>query len=97
MIDRFLMSQASAEQELDEEFALRVCELLNEEWNPEKFVNMIEAIQEDYLHDVKEHLEYAILHNDFTEYGRLVFKQVEEYCIKQAEDQANYEFSRGLN
>jgi hypothetical protein len=97
MIDRFLMSQASAEQELDEEFALRVCELLNEEWNPEKFVNMIEAIQEDYLHDVKEQLEYAILHNDFTEYGRLVFKQVEEYCIKQAEDQANYEFSRGLN
>lgn len=97
MMDRYLMSQANAEQELDEEFALRVCELLEDEWNPEKFDNVMESINNDCLYPVREQLEYAILHNDFTEYGRLIFKQVEEYCIKQAEDQANYEFSRGLN
>lgn len=97
MIDRFLMSQASAEQELDEEFALRVCELLNEEWNPEKFDNVMEAIGDDCLYKYKEGIEYSILHNDFSEYGLLIFKAVEEWCIKQAEDQANYEFSRGLN
>jgi hypothetical protein len=96
-MDRFLMAQADAEAQLDEEFYERVCELLNDEWNPEKFDNVMTAIQEDVLYPVREALEYSILHNDFTEYGRLIFKQVEEYCIKQAEDQANYEFSKGLN
>jgi hypothetical protein len=96
-MDRFLMAQASAEQELDEEFSFRVCELLNDEWNPEKFHNVMEAISDECLYKYKDNLEYAILHNDFTEYGRVIFKAVEEWCIKRAEDQANYEFSKGLN
>lgn len=96
-MDRFLMAQADAEAQLEEDFYLRVCELLNEEWNPEKFQNVMEAINDDCLYPIKEALEYCIMHNDFTEYGRIIFKQVEEYCIKQAEDQANLEFSRGLN
>lgn len=97
MIDRYLLSVAEENERLDEEFALRVCELLESEWNPEKFDNVMEAIVDDVLVPHKEALEYAILHNDFTEYGLLIFKAVEGYCIKQAEDQANYEFSRGLN
>lgn len=97
MIDRFLMAQADAEAQLDEEFNERVVELLNTEWNPEKFDNVMEAINNDCLYKIKEQLEYAILHNDFTEYGRIIFKEVEEYCIRQAEDQANYEISKGLN
>lgn len=96
-MDRFLMAQADAEAQLEEDFYLRVCELLNTEWNPEKFDNLMQAINDDCLYKIKEALEYAILHNDFTEYGRIIFKEVEEYCIKQAEDQANYEFSKGLN
>lgn len=97
MIDRHLMAQADAEAQLDEEFNERVVELLNTEWNPEKFDNVMEAINNDCLYKIKEQLEYAILHNDFTEYGRIIFKEVEEYCIRQAEDQANYEISKGLN
>jgi hypothetical protein len=96
-MDRFLMAQADAEAQLDEQFNERVCELLNTEWNPERFDNAMEAITDECLYPYKESLEYAILHNDFTEYGRVIFKAVEEYCIKQAEDQANFEFSRGLN
>lgn len=96
-MDRYLLSVAEENARLDEEFSERVCELLNSEWNPEKFDNVMEAINDDVLYPIKEQLEFAILHNDFTEYGRIIFKQVEEYCIRQAEDQANYEFSRGLN
>ena len=96
-MDRFLMAQADAEAQLDEEFNERVCELLNSDWNPEKFDNVMEAINNDCLYKIREQLEYAILHNDFTEYGRIIFKEVEEYCIRQAEDQANYEMSKGLN
>lgn len=96
-MDRYLLSVAEENERLDEEFALRVCELLTEEWNPERFDNVMQAIVDDVLVPYKETLEYAILHNDFTEYGRIIFKAVEEYCILQAEDQANYEFSKGLN
>jgi hypothetical protein len=97
MIDRYLLSAAEENERLDEEFAQRVCELLIEEWNPEKFDNVIQAIAEDVLVPYRDCLEYSILNNDFAEYGRIIFKAVEEYCIHQAEDQANFEFSRGLN
>ena len=97
MIDRHLMSLAEEDARLEEEFNERVCELLNDEWNPDKFDNVMEAINNDVLYPIREQLEYAILHNDFTEYGRLIFKQAEEWCIGRAEEQANEEFARGLN
>jgi len=97
MIDRFLMSLAEEDAQLEEQFNDRVCELLNNEWNPDSFDNVMDAIHDDCLYPIREKLEYAILHNDFTEYGRLIFKQVEEWCIGKAEDQANEEFARGLN
>lgn len=97
MIDRYLMSVAEADAQLDEDFSERVCELLNDEWNPDLFKNMSEAFANDCLYPHKESLEFAMKHNDFAEYGLIIFKAVEEYCISQAEDQANYEFSKGLN
>ena len=97
MIDRHLMAQAEAEAQLEEDFNERVCELLNDEWSPDKFDNLMSAIENDTLYEQKEALESALKSNDFTEYGWLIFKCVEKYCISQAEDQANYEFNRGLN
>lgn len=97
MNDKALMSAVEEDARLEDEFNKRVCELLNDEWNPERFHNFMEAIQDDCLIRDKDALEYSILHNDFTEYGRIIFKAVEEWCIRNAEDQANYEFSRGLN
>ena len=97
MIDRHLMNMADAEARLEEEFAERVCELLNEEWNPENFDNFMEAIHDDCLYPFKEAIQTAIVYTDYQEYGRLIFKAVEAYCIERAEDQANEEFARGLN
>ncbi len=96
-MDRYLMAQADADAQLEEEFNERVCELLNDEWSPDKFDNLMSAVENDILFDQKEALESALLTNDFAEYGWLIFKAVEKYCICQAEDQANYEFNRGLN
>lgn len=97
MIDKYLMSMANADAQLDEEFCARVCELLNDEWNPDLFSNLCEALSDECLYPHKEALEFAMKHNDFAEYGLLIFKAVEDYCIRQAEEQANFEFSKGLN
>lgn len=96
-MDRHLMAQADAEAQLDEEFNERVCELLNDEWSPDKFSNLVSAFENDALFYKADLLENALKSNDFSEFGWLIFKQIEAYCISQAEDQANYEFSKGLN
>ncbi|WP_396190192.1 hypothetical protein [Flavobacterium sp.] len=97
MIDKYLLSVAEEDARIEEDFSFRVCELLSDEWNPEKFSNFTDAIADECLYKYKNNIEYAILHNDFTEYGRVIFKAVEEWCISRAEDQANFEFAKGLN
>lgn len=95
MMDKILIEMANQYEQDKDMFCERVVELLNDEWSPDKHENFWSAMMNQEYDKHGPSIAYALKHHDMTELGRIIFKCVEDYCIKNAEDQASYEMSQG--